>query len=153
MRERLARDEPLRQPRGAPAVSIRQHTSAYASIRQHTSAYVEYVSIRQHMPAYVEWGMDSRAPAVSIRQHESAYVSRRQHTSAYVSIRRMRERLARDEPLRQPRGAVESTPQVTCFTGTKVQILTRVTSRCDSREALSKVHRRLLALLVQKYKY
>jgi hypothetical protein len=124
MRERLARDEPLRQPRRAPAVSIRQHTSAYVSIRQHTSAYVEYVSIRQQ-------------------------------TSAYVSIRRMRERLARDEPLRQPRGAVESTPQVTCFTGTKVQILTRVTSRCDSREALLRGPLRvlsLLALLVQKYK-
>jgi isocitrate/isopropylmalate dehydrogenase len=66
-----------------PAVSIRQHTSAYVSIRQHTSAYV---NIRQHTPAYVSIRQHTSA-YVSIRQHTSAYVNIRQHTSAYVSIR------------------------------------------------------------------
>jgi hypothetical protein len=77
---------------------------------QHTSAYV---SIRQHTSAYV-----------SIRQHTSAYVRMDcQHTSAYVSRDAGAGALARETL-----GA-----QFTCFTPTKVQILTQNACSLDSR--------------------
>ena len=85
----------------APLHPGTQHTSAYVSIRY---------SIRQHTSAY---GASQRlcTQVRSLRQHTSAYVSIRQHTPAYVSIRRF------SAPLHPG-------TQFTCFTGTKVQILT-----------------------------
>jgi hypothetical protein len=87
------------------AVSIRQHTPAYASIRQHASGIRAQlmdraVSTRQHTSAHVSMRRayvvvylladdgSGDGLRVSIRdQHTSAYASIRQHTSASVSMR------------------------------------------------------------------
>jgi hypothetical protein len=110
--------------KNAAYVSIRQHTSAYVSIRQHTSAYV---SIRQHTSAYV-----------SVCQHDSEqHDERGKHTLECAAVRqcsyfctskasklstRFRCTRAASSTVRQP--AAGGGTQFTCFTGTKVQILT-----------------------------
>jgi hypothetical protein len=97
-------------------VSIRQHTSAYVSIRQHTSAYI---SMRQHTSACVRIRQHT-SPYVSMRQHTSAYVSMRQHTSAYVSIRQRQAACIAGSSI---------CLRFSCFTSTKVQILTLLLRR------------------------
>jgi hypothetical protein len=94
----------------APAsayVSIRQHTSAYVSIRQHTSAYV---SIHDERHASEERAVLDAGACVSIRQHTSAYTMSDMRLKSAPSLMRVPARL--------------SGTQITCFTGTKVQILT-----------------------------
>jgi hypothetical protein len=83
-RRRSSAGEPsLLQAVPRPAVSIRQHASAYVSIRHHMSAYVSL---------FCKLSLDPQSAYVSIRQHmsvspASSPSNRSQHTSAYVSIR------------------------------------------------------------------
>jgi hypothetical protein len=82
-RRRSSAGEPsLLQAVPRPAVSIRQHASAYVSIRHHMSAYVSL---------FCKLSLDPQSAYVSIRQHTSAYVSLTcklslEPQSAYVSI-------------------------------------------------------------------
>jgi hypothetical protein len=106
----------------AACVSTRQHTSAYVSIRQHTSAYVSIPATRD-AAAHASPAPRCRLPAA---QHTSAYLSIPQHTAAYVSIRQHTPAHTPPAHRRRPAAAYLqlSLAQMTCFTGTKEQILT-----------------------------
>ncbi len=97
----------------ASLLSSPWHTSAYVSIRRHTSAYVaaSLLSSPWHTSAYV-----------SIRQHTLAYVSIRGGVAAVVALARSSSGVSIRTlvPVKQ----VKQVKQFTCFTGTRVRILT-----------------------------
>jgi hypothetical protein len=170
-------------------VSIREHTKWRSSkiyivgIREH--AYAAYVSMREHTWAYEVEELGHTAAYVSILRHMSAYVVIQQHASQHLSAspscvsictfvlvkqvnwapwascccsRSAPPCFARWRPA-DPQGT-----QFTCFTSTKVQILTQrllvlrdqdlpIHFQVSVFVVRTRKVRILLALLVQKWKY